>query len=262
MILMNVGVFKKETIDHLSAKQLDINSEVNYSDKVDKAKVLWGNKSKKHFSEVRIILDSMCVGSRRCNYCEDSVADEVEHIKPKNIYPECCFLSDNYLYSCGPCNGPKNDFYAVLDVNGNVVEVSRGKNSPVVPPQGGVDVLINPRVEDPLEYIILDFNTFLFTAMPGKTAEEIERAKYTIKILGLNSRDYLINARKHAFSSYLDSLELYVRKKQEGVENDELLARKHELSRRHHPTIWHEMKRQRNSYQKLQGLFNQAAELL
>ena len=49
-------------------------------------------------------------------YCEDSVGDEVEHHRPKNLYPDHTFLWDNYLYACGPCNGPKNNRFAVFDV--------------------------------------------------------------------------------------------------------------------------------------------------
>ena len=33
----------------------------------------------------------MCAGAKRCMYCEDSAADEVEHHLPKNLYPEFVF---------------------------------------------------------------------------------------------------------------------------------------------------------------------------
>lgn len=262
MILINTVSFDDETIAHLADKQSSIDNEQDYPSKVSRATVLWKNKSRKYFSIVREYLDLMCVGSRRCNYCEDSVADEVEHIKPKSIYPEYCFVSDNYLYSCGACNGPKNNDFAVLDNNDNIINVSRKRDDPIIPPCLGTDAFINPRIENPLDYIILDLTTFIFVAIPTRTPAEIKRANYTIKLLRLNSRDYLINARKHAYISYLDSLELYVRKKLEGVNNQELLARKNELSSRHHPTIWLEMKRQYNSHKKLRELFNQANELL
>src|SRR4051794_35300208 len=36
-------------------------------------------KSNAVFNAVRTSLDLMCSGARRCGYCEDSVADEVEH---------------------------------------------------------------------------------------------------------------------------------------------------------------------------------------
>ena len=38
------------------------------------------------FKAVRASLDTMCSGGRRCAYCEDSAADEVEHVSPKGVW--------------------------------------------------------------------------------------------------------------------------------------------------------------------------------
>ncbi|WP_187484929.1 HNH endonuclease family protein [Pantoea agglomerans] len=262
MIIMTAHNFLAATETHLNSKQQEINNEVSYSDKVTKADSLWKSKSKKHFDDVRVVLDKMCVGSRRCNYCEDSVADEVEHIKPKSIYPSDCFKSENYLYSCGPCNGPKNNKYAIFDQHNNVIDVSRKKGGAVIPPQNGHGVFINPRIENPLDFIILELNTFFFVPYPGKSPLETARATYTIETLELNTRDYLVNAREHAFHSYKDSLENYVNKKLIGLKNDLLLIRKNEINGRHHPTVWSEMKRQRDFHSDLKQLFDAAPELL
>lgn len=95
----------------------------------------------------------MCSGSRRCLYCEDSCADEVEHIKPQDLYPEFVFVWENYLYACGPCNGGKNNAFAVFDpATGATIIVTRKRGDPVTPPAVGTDVFINPRTEDPLQY--------------------------------------------------------------------------------------------------------------
>ncbi|WP_205950656.1 hypothetical protein [Pantoea stewartii] len=262
MIIMTAHNFLATTETHLRLKQQEINDETSYSAMVIKADNLWKSKSKKHFDDIRAVLDRMCVGSRRCNYCEDSVADEVEHIKPKSLYPTDCFRSENYLYSCGPCNGPKNNKYAIFDQQNNVVDVSRKKGAAVTPPQNGDSVFINPRTENPLDFMILDLNTFIFVPLPNKSAIETARVKYTIETLGLNSRDYLVNAREHAFYSYKDSLENYINKKLSGATNDQLLIRRNEINGRHHPTVWSEMKRQRSFYAELNQLFNVAPELL
>jgi hypothetical protein len=37
------------------------------------------------------------------------VTDEAEHINPKDLYLERVFDWANYLYACGPCNGPKSN---------------------------------------------------------------------------------------------------------------------------------------------------------
>src|SRR5260370_34262398 len=49
------------------------------------------------FRVVRRTLSQMCSGAQRCCYCEDSAADEIEHIKPKPLSPEASFSWENYL---------------------------------------------------------------------------------------------------------------------------------------------------------------------
>ena len=49
----------------------------------------------------------------QCAYCECSINAErvgqVEHFKPKAIFPLSAYDWDNYLLACGGCNGPKSD---------------------------------------------------------------------------------------------------------------------------------------------------------
>lgn len=42
-----------------------------------------------------------------CSYCEMYLSDkvEVEHVCPKSQYPYFCLAWENFLLSCGPCNG-------------------------------------------------------------------------------------------------------------------------------------------------------------
>lgn len=262
MIKMNTVDLPAATVTHLKEKQDLVDGEADYAAKVARGKMLWGNKSKKHFGVIRLKLEEMCVGKRRCNYCEDSAADEVEHIEPKDIFPERAFVWSNYLFSCGPCNGPKNNQFAVFDNGGNVVNVARKRNDPVIPPLKGDHVFINPRSENPLKFLMLDLRTFLFVAIPTISAMDKKRAEYTYTTLGLNSRDYLVEARKEAFGTYLDSLQLYVRMKNEEAPETEMVHRKQELNSRHHPTVWQEMKRWHKFYPELDTLFTEAPELL
>lgn len=262
MLKMQQAVLEQSVITHLATKQSVINSEQTYADQVAKGKSLWATKSVAQFRKIRAKLEKMCVGKRRCNYCEDSVADEVEHIKPKDIYPSMVFDWDNYLFACGNCNGPKNNSFAIFDANDEVIEVSRKPKDPVIPPQTGQDVFINPRFEDPLAFLVLDLLTMNFIPKPGISDIEKKRAKYTIDILKLNARDFLIEARKESYITYTDSLKVYVSDKNNGATQQDLLKKKNELESRQHPTVWAEMKRQRRRYQELDALFTQAQELL
>ena len=236
-----------------------------YADRVDKGKKLFSLFNRAHdptFKQVRQVLTEMCSGARRCAYCEDSLADEVEHIKPKDLYPESVFVWENYLYACGPCNGPKNNQFAVFSsMTGQFTDVTRGRKALVVPPESGHPVLINPRIENPLDFLNLDLiDTFYFLPRFGLDAKKQERAKYTIKILRLNDKDSLVEARAEAFDSYRARLSEYISDKASGVKGTHLDTRVKALQRMQHPTVWREMQRQQKLIPELKGLFKLAPE--
>lgn len=98
--------------NYLDTWQREINALPSYSEKVEQAKAKYENRAGTvTFKNIRGTLATMCSGNRRCCYCEDSLADEVEHIRPKSLYPELVFVWENYLYSCGPCNSKKSNNY-------------------------------------------------------------------------------------------------------------------------------------------------------
>jgi hypothetical protein len=197
-------------------------------------------------------------------YCEDSVADEVEHYLPKDLYPERVFDWRNYLYSCGPCNGPKKSNFAVFDPNQTLVDVTRKRNAPIVPPTAGDPVLLAPRNDNALEFMILDIagDTFLFVPTPTNDAREQNRARYTIKLLGLNLRDYLPKARRHAYIHYLTILKDYVAERDNGAAAITLERLANTIRAMHHPTVWREMQQQQGSIPVLAELFGRAPEAL
>lgn len=247
--------------------QLSLDSEPTYERQVAVAKATWPNRNRKDngtFKEVRKVLARMCSGARRCCYCEDSCADEVEHIRPKDLYPAHTYDWDNYLYACGPCNGPKNNNFAVYDPTATppvLIDVTRKRNAPVVPPTVGPAALLDPRHEDPADYLRLDLaGTFHFLPIHAKNTVEWLRADYTIKVLHLNDRDALVVARREAFNAYRARLAEYVRQKEHGADPKLLQRHVRALSRVSHPFVWLEMLRSRDLRQDLRQLFAQAPE--
>ena len=121
-----------------------------YQDRVAEAKKQFSAKNTTRnatFKHVKEVLTQMCQGARRCGYCEDSWADEVEHIRPKDLYPEAVFDWNNYLYACGPCNGPKNNQFAILHGSPLALHhVTRAQSAAIVPPLAGPFALIDPRI--------------------------------------------------------------------------------------------------------------------
>lgn len=249
----------------LKTWQTEINRLGSYADRVVAAHKKFTSRNRKSnptFSEVRSALTRMCSGERRCCYCEDSQANQVEHIRPKSLYPEHVFVWSNYLYACAICNPPKNNRFAVFDSIGNVVDVTRTHTASVVRPQRGKPVLLNPRRENPTEWMQLDLlSTFLFVPIAAPGSTEYRRAEYTIDLLDLN-RDLLPEARQRAFGDYLARLEQYLERKKAGASTQQLNHLVNALQTMPHPTVWFEMKRQHSAIKELDDLFGQALEAL
>jgi uncharacterized protein (TIGR02646 family) len=205
----------------------------------------------------------MCSGARRCAYCEDSAADEVEHIYPKHFYPDRVFVWRNYVYACGPCNGPKGSRFSVFIADtGSQVELTRSQNT-LSPPPIGLPGLIDPRIENPEQFLALELrDTFYFVERATIGTLDYERAKYTIKILGLNEREFLPAARRSAYRDYRAHLSQYLAVRDNGGDAAELTRLAAEIRTRQHPTVWSEMKRQHTHLPNLASLFAAVPEAL
>ena len=251
----------------LAEYQRDVNARSTYPERVGRAKKKFkgcNTKRNRTFAVVRRKLAELCGGIRRCMYCEDSVADEVEHFKPKDLYPQVVFAWRNYLYSCGQCNGGKNNRFSVIEPEaGGLVDVTRPRDSPVTPPPRGDAALIDPRRENPLDFIILDLReTFAFTPFADAGTVEHKRAEYTIDILRLNERDYLREARRNAMVSYAACLARYVELRNGRAPAREVAQVKSCIQGSPHPTVWAEMQRQHGHHDSIDRLFHAAPEAL
>lgn len=251
----------------LEQYQAEVDGQSNYADRVAAAKSLFSRRNKKTnlaFAAVRTTLTGMCRGLGRCMYCEDTPADEVEHHSPKDLYPELVFVWRNYLYACGPCNGPKNNRFAVIDPsNARLIDVSRLRDTPVVPPAAGAPALIDPRREDPFDFLMLDLrDTFQLTPLHVPETPEYLRAEYTIRVLRLNERDLLVAARADAFGGYRARLREFVQQREAGASPSDLARLGNGFRTAPHATVWAEMKRQQQHLPELAELFAQAPEAL
>ena len=252
-----------DTAQSLSEYQQVIDALETYDERVASAKKHFSNRNRRSnrtFRNVRQALAQMCGGEQRCVYCEDSVGDEVEHIQPKDLYPCLVFVWTNYVYACGRCNGGKNNKFAVVTPSG-LVDVTRSRGAPVVPPLPGAPGFLNPRTEDPLAYCDLDLqDTFYVIAREGISDLDRARADFTIETLKLN-RDVLAKARFTAYGSYRARLHEYIDRRDETTD-DQVEMMVDGLKSMPHPTVWAEMKRQYDTLSELQPLFASAPEAL
>ena len=246
----------------LKRYQTKVDSAGTYPRQVAEGKRLFSMRNRPTnavFRAVRAKLVEMCSGAQRCGYCEDSVGDEVEHIKPKDLYPECVFTWQNYLLACGRCNGGKNNKFAVI-VGRQLVDVTRRRGAQIRRPRRGDPGLINPRAEDPLAYLDLELKaTFMFLPRQGLPTMDEQRAQYTIEVLKLN-RDVLLEARRDAYGSYRARLVEYRELRDSGAEICTLNSLIDGVMSSSHPTVWREMQRQRSDIDELKDLFSTVPE--
>ncbi len=212
MIQLASNDISQPTKDRLSDLQTQIDGEATFAEKTAKAKSLWNGKSGSNvgrtaFEDVKAVLESMCVSVEVCNYCEQNEANDIEHIAPKSFFPEWTFVWDNYLLACKQCNsGYKLDKCHLLDGNGTLHATQRG-NEPI----HKTHCFINPRTENPNDFLILNMLTYKFECIPNLEAPAKNKAEKTLEILQLNERDKLIEARRKAAIYYYDRLERLVR---------------------------------------------------
>jgi uncharacterized protein (TIGR02646 family) len=237
-----------ETLERLDAWQADVDGIADYDQRVRDA-VRWyearNRESNTTFERVRAALRTMTGGALRCWYCEDSLAHQVEHIHPKSLYPNQVFVWANMLWACGRCNIRKLDRHAIT-AEGEITYVPRRRRDAVCePPPAGAMLLLNPRVEDPLSFMILDVeHTFEFVEHPGLDEYARRRARYTIdEALGLND-DPLPDQRCSAYHDFRAALLEYVVYRDRGEDETRLRGLRSRLARRDHQTVWHEIRRQ------------------
>lgn len=243
MIKLRKKNIKKILRQKLNASQALIDALPTYAEKVEAASDAWKKKNKSTFQAIRRILEKMCPGVHRCVYCEDARGDDIEHFHPKYFYPESTFVWKNYLLACSVCNSNyKRDKFAIVDETGQRHDLQRVKNAPVIAPPKGKPLLINPRYENPMDYLQIDIaRTFHVKPRPNLTDFDHERAQYTIKIFQLNTRPELPKWREDAFGNFIGWIDTYAVHKANG-NNQAIEAHKRDLANKLHLSIWEEMR--------------------
>lgn len=252
------------TSDELAALQAIVDSQRNFASSVGEARRLFelrnvrGNRT---FDAVKRHLELMCPGTVRCHYCEDSAPDQIEHFRTKTLFPEHAFRWSNYLYACGVCNRCKSDKFAIFRASdGRYMELTRQRgNIRGAAPPSGDPVLIDPRRDEPSEYLQLDV-AGTFRLIPcSKDAKSRRRASYTIDVLQLN-RDNLTAARRAAYEAYRAILSDYIYHRDGGGDSSTLALSVIGLRQQPHWTVWREMLRHQKSVHILRDLFAAAPE--
>jgi hypothetical protein len=172
----------------------------------------------------------------------------------------------NYLYACGICNGRKGNHWCIL-ANGTRHTLRRTnaerQAKTYAPPLQGDPLFINPREEDPMEFLRVDLlGTFEITARSKLAEHAKRRANWTIEKLELNLREDLVDARTNHYRMYIDRLKQHIIDRDHGESLDALGLRIEGIRRMDHPMVWREMCRSHTKIAELTPLFETAPEAL
>lgn len=293
MIKLPGKKLSKKASAHLAGQQKKVDGPLlSQKEKVELATELWSKKKNGEgqaaFTDVRKKLNAMTIRRAYCHYCEWNQERDIEHFFPKKHFPNKAFVWENYLQACTICNSDhKGEKFAIFKSDGTTVEHLPNKKNYYVKPNTEDNVLINPRKEDPSEYLMIDFKTGKFVVKPGIDNRGIEKAKYTYETLGLNSRDGLVRDRKNAVENYRGKLEKYVNASMANsfIELSQIIKNKFDLTlntyidfttekerlKNHFkndilndpfPSAWVQLKQQRQFYKEVDALFAKCPEAL
>jgi uncharacterized protein (TIGR02646 family) len=123
------------------------------------------------------ILASITGPRERCMFCEDSRGTDVEHFRPKSLYPQHTFRWRNFLWICTGCNR------------------SKGNRFPCDP--SGLPLLVDPTVERPWDFLFFDSDTGMITARwEAETGVENPKGKAVIETLSTLQHQAVTEGRR------------------------------------------------------------------
>jgi uncharacterized protein (TIGR02646 family) len=132
------------------------------------------SRKAKWFIEITGHLKSMCGIGSRCMFCSGSEASNVEHFRPKSLFPTLAMTWNNLLWICGICNQAKGDAFRTEADN--------------------VAILIDPTLEDVWDFFFVDeYGNLTARWNPGLNRID-PRAKETMDAFGLD-RELLQESR-------------------------------------------------------------------
>ncbi len=111
---------------------------------------------------------------KKCAYCEQIEAGTVDHFWPQEHYPDRRWDWENFILACDGCQRKKLS-QRPIDEAGHQ--------------------MINPRQDEPLRYLTIDFKTGLLSALPTWPKDEA-RANLTLEILAFSKRPALKEERR------------------------------------------------------------------
>lgn len=129
----------------------------------------------KWFKPVIEALRAMAGKTERCMLCSGSESSDLEHYHPKAMFPELALTWENFLWSCGVCNGAKLNLF----------------------PTEADKKLINPIEENVWDFFRIDEYGSLTARFNTALNQFDPRAISTMKIVRLDRQALQENRQRH-----------------------------------------------------------------
>lgn len=138
---------------------------------IEALRVFNSARSSAWFKPVINTLRSMSGPGGCCMFCSRSESSDVEHYRPKSVFPEYTMDWRNFLWSCAICNRNKGDQFPPHTIAGGMI--------------------LNPIDDDPWNFLYLDDIGRVYACLDKNSNELHPRAISTIGLLKLNREDLL-----------------------------------------------------------------------
>jgi uncharacterized protein (TIGR02646 family) len=165
--------------------------------------VEWDNSRKtKGLKYALATLQKMMGEHQRCMYCLDSHGSDIEHFRPKSLYPKRMFKWRNFLLCCTECGRIKGNQF---------------------PLQGRKPLLIDPSKEQPWLYIDFDPETGnLVARFDPVTGDYSVKGESTVTTLKLDQREVLAVGYKKAFTRLTRKVQRFL---EDSIDANQLLLK-------------------------------------
>jgi uncharacterized protein (TIGR02646 family) len=160
-------------VKHLAQKAKAIAEHKN--PKPASKRIYTSSRQAQWFREITLVLKMMSGPGERCMFCSGSECSQVEHFRPKAVFPLQAMEWENLLWVCGICNQIKGDRFP--------------------PDTEAGEQIINPMTENVWEFFFVDEFGNLTERWSPELGRPHPRAHATVRILGLD-RDALQQTRQ------------------------------------------------------------------
>lgn len=183
----NRPVLPDSTVKTLADKSRQISQ--NNEPAKEAARVFNSARSAAWFMPVVDALKSMSGPGGCCMFCSRNESSDIEHFRPKSVFPEHAMDWLNFLWACTLCNRNK------------------GNRFPPHTDPGGM--ILNPIDDDPWQFLYLDDIGRVYARLDETSNALHPRAISTIGLLKLNRED-LLASRQIRYDDLHDQVEVCI----------------------------------------------------